>query len=111
MTFPINIEQLSTDWLTEVLGTPVHEFSAQPLGEGVGILGLVTRITLKADDFAETLIAKFPSPVAENRAITDIYSMYWKEYVFYTQIADNCPVRSPRCYHAEFNDANNDFVL
>ncbi len=111
MSFPITIEALSKEWLSDVLGTTVQSFSAEPLGEGVGILGLVTRVTLQAGNFPATLIAKFPSPVADNRGIADIYNMYWREYVFYTQIADAVPVRAPACYHAEFNQDNNDFVI
>ena len=112
MAFPISPESLTTEWLSDVLGTRVTAFDVSPLGEGVGILGLVTRVTLEADNFAApTLIAKFPSPSADNRGIADIYDMYYREYVFYTQVAPNVPVKAPACYHAEFNRDNNDFVL
>ncbi len=111
MSFPVTIEDLTTDWLSEVLGYTVHEFTAAPLGEGVGILGLVTRIKMKSDGGPATLIAKFPSPYPDNRVVADAYDMYNREYQFYTQIAPTVPLRAPKCLHAEFNDDNRDFVL
>lgn len=109
--FPTSIEQLSQEWLSEALGINVRSFTASPLGEGVGILGLVTRVRLESESGPETLIAKFPSHIADNRAVADTYDMYAREYRFYTQVAPHVPMRSPECYFSAFNPANNDFVL
>lgn len=105
------MDDLTTDWLGEALGCNVRSFVAAPLGEGVGILGLVTRVHLESSDGPETLIAKFPSPFPENRAVADTYDMYNREYQFYTQVAPNVPLRAPKCYYAEFNPDNRDFVF
>ena len=56
--FPIPPEELTTDWLSTVLDCSVEAFSVKPLGEGVGILGLVTRVTLDGENCPKTLIAK-----------------------------------------------------
>ncbi|MCY4213675.1 MAG: hypothetical protein OXF68_08625 [Gammaproteobacteria bacterium] len=37
--------------------------------EGAGVIGLVTRLHLDSDRGPPTLIAKFPSPAADNRAV------------------------------------------
>ena len=110
-SFPRSPDQLGIEWLSNVLGTRVHSFDISPLGEGVGILGLVMRIHLTAEQFAPTLIAKFPSPYPENRQLTDTYNLYFREYVFYTQLADQVPIRTPVCHHADFDHTNNDFIL
>ena len=109
--FPSQPEQLTAEWLGQSLGYKVNEFIAEPLGEGVGVIGLVTRVNMKTDQGIKTIIAKFPAAAAENRAVADLYSMYEREYLFYTQIAPDVPVHAPACYHAEFNGDNNDFVL
>ena len=110
-TFPTSIEELTGEWLSQAIGTTVESFEAAPLGVGVGVLGLVTRVTLVSTSGPKTVIVKFPSSAPENRAVADSYDMYGKEYRFYTQIAPTVPLRAPKCYHAEFNSDNNDFVL
>lgn len=111
MSFPVSYQDLTADWLTEALGYRVKGFTVAPLGEGVGVIGLVTRVHLDADDGPESLIAKFPSPFPGNRAVADTYDMYEREYRFYTEVAPRVPIRAPTCYHAEFNLENRDFVL
>ena len=48
-TIPAQVADITTDWLNEVLaGSPVgriESFTAERLGEGVGILGELARIT------------------------------------------------------------------
>ena len=109
--FPKTISDLNTTWLTEVLGYPVTAFSAKPLGEGFGVIGLVTRVTLTSESGPASIIAKFPSEVPENRAVGESYDMYGREYRFYTDIAPKIPLRTPTCYHAAYNPDNHDFVL
>ena len=114
--FPVATDQLTTEWLNATLGAPlgiaIDSFSAAPLGEGVGVLGLVTRVLMHTTTGETTrVIAKFPSASRDNRVVADVYDMYFREYQFYTQIAPTVPLRAPACYHAAFNRANNDFVL
>ena len=110
-SFPTTVEQLTNDWLSESIGTTVSAFTVARLGEGVGVLGLVTRVHLESESGPETLIAKFPSLSADNRVVADTYDMYGREYRFYTQIAPTVPLRAPACYHAEFDPDSRDFVL
>ena len=74
--FAISPEELTTHWLSAVLDCQVNAFSVKPLDEGVGILGLKTRVTLEGKGCPKkTLIAKFQSPVAENRAVAGLYQL------------------------------------
>jgi hypothetical protein len=110
-SFPTSPEEISAKWLTDKLGYAVESFNIEALGEGGGLLGLVTRLHLKASEGPTTLIAKFPTKTEANRAVATTYDMYAREYRFYTQVAPNVPMRSPACYHAELNEQNSDFVL
>lgn len=109
--FPISPEELTTDWLSTVLDCSVEAFSVKPLGEGVGILGLVTRVTLDGENCPKTLIAKFQSPVADNRAVAGLYQMYEREITFYQEIAPTLSIRAPSCFHAEYDATSAAFVL
>ena len=60
---------ITAAWLSEALGTTVTEVSAANLGEGVGVMAEVTRLTVTyADEGAgpTTLIAKTASPARSN---------------------------------------------
>jgi len=109
--FPHSPSDLTAAWLSDVLKISVEDFSVEPLGEGVGILGLVTRITLTADQGPKTLIGKFQSPVEGNRDIANLYNMYEREYVFYTEIAPTLSVRSPQCHFAAYDPNSHAFCL
>ena len=109
--FPQSPDAIDASWLSSVLGKPVSELTVAPLGEGVGILGLVTRVTMTTPEGTETLIAKFQSPVEGNRDIANLYSMYQREYIFYTEIAPTLSVRSPACYYAAYDETTKAFVL
>ncbi len=110
-SFPTSPEELNVEWLNENLDFHVDAFTVERLGEGGGLLGLVIRLNLESKNGPGTLIAKFPTPTLENRAVADMYDMYGREFRFYTQVAPTVPLRAPVCYHAEFNPANSDFVL
>ncbi len=109
--FPNSPDALSKAWLSQALGYPVRGFRVSYLGEGAGIMALVTRVHLEADQGPQTIIAKFPSPAAENRAVAQTYDMYGREVRFYRDIADGIRLRTPACHRAEFDDASQDFVL
>jgi len=110
-SFPISTDQISIQWLSKVLNCEVSNFHIEPLGEGIGIIGLVTRLTLEGQNCPKTLIAKFQSPSADNRAIAHLFKMYEREYQFYSQVLEQVPVRAPLCYHASFDPETKAFIL
>ena len=109
--FPTTPDELTNEWLSEKLGYTVNAFRLELLGEGGGLLGLVTRLQLDSDKGPASIIAKFPTPTSENREVATTYDMYGREFRFYTQVAPHVPLRAPACYHADFNPENSDFVL
>ena len=110
MTFPTAPEDLTADWLSATLNTQIDEFRVEHFGEGAGIIGMVTRLHLTGPDAPATIIAKFPSPAEENRAVAATYDMYQREVNFYRQIADQINLRVPDCYCAEFDPERSEFV-
>ena len=109
MTFPSQPEQLTKDWLSTALNREITNFEVELFGEGAGIIGQVTRVHL--NDKSESIIAKFPSPSPENRAVAATYDMYGREVNFYREINNLVSVRAPDCYHSEYNAETLDFIL
>ncbi len=110
--FPCRPEDVTEAWLSAALGGQVDQFEIERFGEGVGIIGQVVRLKLGSSTLPfDSLVAKFPSPSQANRAVAGSYDMYGREVAFYRNIASQIPVRTPVCYHAEFDQATQDFVL
>jgi hypothetical protein len=106
---------LTNQWLSAVLNAPVSDFDVEPLGEGAGLLGLLTRVTphygTESSTGPSSVIAKFPTPTAENRVVAETFDMYGRELRFYSQLAGHTDARTPKVHCAEFNAENSDFVL
>ena len=106
---------MTNEWLSEVLNAPVSDFDMEPLGEGAGLLGLLTRVTphygAESSAGPSSVIAKFPTPTAENRVVAETFDMYGRELRFYSQLAEHTDARTPKVYSAQLNAENSDFVL
>jgi len=120
---PQTPEQLTPEWLTAALrGTGTLPASARvatagvrPLAAGGGLIGVVAKAWLTYDGDAgaapRTLIAKFPSPVAANRAVADTYDMYGREVRFYQDLAATTQLPHPACHFAGRSARSSNFVL
>ena len=109
--FPAKPESMTDEWLSKALGVAVASHRVESFSEGTGVIGLVTRVHLEADGGPASVIAKFPSPAAENRAVAATYDMYGREVRFYQDIADKLPMRTADCYFAAHDPESQDFVL
>ena len=110
--FPVTPEALTAEWLSNAFGFPVSGFEVTRLGEGAGIIAMVTRVRLTTDSGnPRSVIAKFPSPNPTNRAVAHTYNMYGREVMFYQSLADKVSIRVPHCFFAAIDSATNDFVL
>ena len=110
-SFPATPEDITNEWLSDALSTRIDQFKLEPLGAGGGLLGLIVRLHLEGDATPDTLIAKFPTPIPENRAVAETYDMYGREYRFYTQVAPTVPLRSPQCHFADYSPESGNVVL
>jgi len=120
---PTSAAQLTPEWLTSALRSNgvlrgdarVAQCEARALGAGGGLIGVVAKARLDyagdADGAPRTLIAKFPSPVAANRAVAETYDMYGREVRFYQELSATTSLPHPRCYFAARAPSGSDFVL
>lgn len=111
-SIPRSPADITPAWLTEVLGRPVTGVRAENLGEGIGVMGEVTRLHLDADDAGPaTVIAKTISPAEQNLDTARTYGFYVREVAFYQQVADRMDVQVPVCLHADMAADGVPFVL
>lgn len=119
---PASPEALDVAWLERALraggalraDARLASCDVRPLGAGGGLIGLVARVVLEVEGDSHaprSLIAKFPSPVAANRAVADAYDMYGREVRFYQELALETRLGHPRCYFAARAPSGSDFVL
>jgi len=112
ISFPTHPDQLSTTWLSEVLGFAVQDFEVTYFSEGAGVMAWVTRLLLQAGpDNPSSIIAKFPSPAEVNREVAAVYNMYGREVQYYQEVNSRVELRAPDCYYAAIDPASQDFVL
>lgn len=106
---------LTVDWLSSALGAPVKSFSAQVIGEGVGLLGQLARVTIDYDgdpaDVPRSIIAKFPATVQENRDLANLFQFYEREVRFYEEICGRSDMRTPDCFFSSFDADTGTFVI
>ena len=120
---PATTDQVTADYVTAALraggtigaDTTVAEVDHEPIGEGVGIVGQLARLTLRYDGVAagapSSLVVKMPSQYPENRAIGDHFDFYAREGRFYQQIGDKAALRTPHCFHNELDPETGAYLL
>jgi thiamine kinase-like enzyme len=120
-SFPISVEDLSCEWLIEILqksgnygDVTVKAFSTEPVGEP-GQSSEVVRILLdygrETANVPGSLIGKFPAKFDESRQLAVAMNTYLREVNFFKYVADSAKGLVPRCYAAEINLETHDFVL
>jgi hypothetical protein len=109
-------------WLTGALrdagaidDARVTSLRFERIGEGVGFVGQVARITPSYDGVEAgapaSVIGKFPSAQEVGRAFAAAYGLYRCEVNVYTQMASHIPLRIPRCYFGAMNADASEFML
>ncbi len=120
--FPTVIDEVEAQWLTDSLrssaaldaDSQVTGFDVEPIGMGVGIMGLLYRLSLiyaTEDAGPATLVLKLPSTDPQARYMAQVFRFYEKEVGFYRQFAELTPISTTACYAASHDPATDDFVL
>jgi hypothetical protein len=121
-SIPVAIGDIDTAWLMSALrprlaaGVVLRSFSVEPIGVGVGLLGLLFRLTLEYEGDSSgtepsTVIVKLPVPIDETRHVAKMYRFYEKEVGFYRELAADSSLRTPEVYFADHAPATDNFVL
>ncbi|HEY5662432.1 MAG TPA: phosphotransferase [Ilumatobacter sp.] len=123
ITVPHLTEDASPEFVTAALrstgvidaDTSVAEVEHDRIGEGVGLMCNLARLTLRyrgaAHGAPSSVILKVPSNLPENRGVGDHFGFYEREGRFYAELAESLAARAPHCYFNHIDVAANEFAL
>lgn len=119
--FPVSIRDVDASWITETMRSAgelrngaVTGFEIEPIGLGVGIMGLLYRLRLRYDAEGAgpaSVVLKQPTDGPGARHVAEIFRFYEKEVGFYRDFAAHSPFVTPTCFMARHDSATDDFVL
>lgn len=108
VSIPACSADIDAQWLNRMLphdvrdGGTVVDVQAEVIGEGVGLLGEVARLTLAYDGAGPaavtTMISKVPTANDTFREMANAFGLYRKEHGFYAEVADRVAIRVPQAY-------------
>ena len=108
---------LSPAWMSEVLRMSGLDVTVRALRHepvGTGQMAHNERFHLEYEEEnsqgPRTLVGKFPSPSEESRA-AGARGGYRSETLFYTELAESLPIRTPRCFYGAISDDQTSFTL
>lgn len=107
-------EHITGEWLSTVFGATVEIVDTQRIGDG--LVGMNLRLALRATGegaaaVPTSIVVKLPSPDQTSRATGIALRNYEREVKFYNEVAPTIDIRVPRCYHANWNASDGDFVI
>jgi len=120
--FPKHPTEVTPLWLTERLRAAgaigashvITSFTSTPLGEGVGMLGVIARLELAYEGERgplDSIVVKCATSTEANRAVAMGFRMYEREVRFFNELASRVGAGVPACYHARIDLATGDFVI
>ena len=96
-------------------GVSVTGVSTERVGEGVGVLSILQRITptysAATSKGPKTMVAKYPTDDATQRFTADALALYVRELVFYRDCATDAPFKTARCFAQAIAGDNTDFTI
>ena len=120
--FPRTVEEITPEWLTQVLresglneSTQVESVSATPLGADRGVNSEIVKLTLQYNrdpGGAPTgLIAKFVPSNKEMHAVSDQLGIYECEAGFYSELAHRLEIRTPKAFFSAFDTTDRQLLI
>ena len=113
-SYPAAPELVTADWLNTncALGGTVSAVSSTTIGEGVGMLGLLGRLSLQYSEGTgpASVIAKLASPHDQVLDMVQMFGFYEREINFYKH-ANGSITNIPRAYYAEVDPTGRSFAL
>jgi len=121
MWIPTTSGEIDAAWLNTVLsdevraGGRVVDVTAEIIGEGVGLLGEVARLTIRYEDAGPgavtTMISKLPTANDGMRHIGNVFGFYRKEHLFYEQVGARVNISIPTAHVNLGNPEQGMYVL
>ncbi len=111
LSIPATPGEIGADWLSHVLGAEVT--SCRLLDAHAGTTGRAVLAVeyAQAGDLPARLFVKLPPEDPAQRAFVTATGMGINEARFYRELAAEVPVRVPRCYHSDWEDSGEQYIM
>ena len=115
-------KDITTTWVEGVMrgsgnledGVTVTAVSTERIGEGVGILSILQRVTPTysgATKAPKSLVVKYPTDDPVQRGTADALVFYIRELTFYRDCAPSAPFKTAKCYGQAIESENTNFTI
>jgi hypothetical protein len=108
---PANIGEVTSGWLSEVMGLPVTGCRSEQFGVGIGVSSALYRVHLEGDGVPPTVVVKMPALDPAAVFTSTVLRMYLREAHFFRDLAASSPIRVPGCFHTAVDEETSAFVL
>jgi hypothetical protein len=108
---PGRIEDVSGDWLSEVMGMPVGVAGVEQIGVGIGVSSALYRVRLHGSGCPPSVVVKLPALDDAAVFTSTMLRMYIREVGFFAELAPRSPVRVPVSYHGAVDQETSRFVM
>ncbi len=115
-SIPENLQAINKNWISECFGgSPLLDFTLEPMGEGVGMMSAMAILHLNWDDSVTdkpaTAVIKLAAENKTNREVSQQFNLYLKEVSYYRDLSPRTDARSPRVFASEINEDHDFFLL
>jgi hypothetical protein len=115
-------KDITTTWVEGVMrgsgnledGVTVTAVSIDRIGEGVGILSILQRVTPTysgATEAPKSIVVKYPTDDPVQRGTADALVFYIRELTFYRDCAPSAPFKTAKCYGQAIESENTNFTI
>ena len=112
---PKTFDDVSAEWLSEVLSADITSISSTRIGEGIGLMGDIYRVELTYDtnqkNNLESVVVKLPSSFEENREQGVALGMFEAEVRFYNELGEKTGTGLPEIHFAKIESGTAEFVI
>ena len=104
-------EDVTSEWLSSVLGAEVGPVTAQRIGDGH--IGVSVRISMPDAEASlpRSVVVKLPATDDTSLTTAAMLRHYERETRFYLELASTVDMRVPACYYGDWTPETNAFVL
>jgi aminoglycoside/choline kinase family phosphotransferase len=106
-TIAASAQDLTKGWLSDALDTEVRSVRVEAIGSGQ--TSTTCRLTIDADGYAPTLVAKFAE--GDEEARRRVATAHRNEIGFYREIAPALDLRTPTCFYSTLSADATNFTL
>jgi len=107
----MRVEDVTSEWLSSVLGGDVGPTTAQRIGDGH--IGVNVRMAMPdaEPELPRSVVVKLPATDETSLTTAAMLRHYERETRFYTELAGTVDMRVPTCFYGDWTAATNAFVL